>query len=102
MKRFYLAYSDEAIWPQAVAKLPVGTKTDNSEILRQAEPHRGGGVSTAVEIAERAEGKTADSKAAFRGRPRRTPTKGWQVTMRALTKTRSRFTGETYAGDCTD
>jgi predicted nuclease of restriction endonuclease-like (RecB) superfamily len=35
MKRFYLAYSDEAIWPQAVAKLPVGTKTDNSETLRQ-------------------------------------------------------------------
>lgn len=24
MKRFYLAYSDEAIWPQAVAKLPAG------------------------------------------------------------------------------
>jgi len=35
MKRFYLAYADEAIWPQAVAKLPGRTKTDNSEILRQ-------------------------------------------------------------------
>src|SRR5512139_2810130 len=35
MKRFYLAYADEAIWPQAVAKLQGRTKTDNPEILRQ-------------------------------------------------------------------
>jgi predicted nuclease of restriction endonuclease-like (RecB) superfamily len=26
MKRFYLAYSDEAIWPQSVAKLPAGSE----------------------------------------------------------------------------
>ena len=35
MKRFYLAYADEAIWRQAVAELPARTKSDNTEILRQ-------------------------------------------------------------------
>jgi hypothetical protein len=35
MKRFYLAYADEAIWRQAVAELPGWAKTDNAEILRQ-------------------------------------------------------------------
>jgi predicted nuclease of restriction endonuclease-like (RecB) superfamily len=35
MKRFYLAYADEAIWRQAVAELPGWTKTVNTEILRQ-------------------------------------------------------------------
>ncbi|MDP2895212.1 MAG: PDDEXK nuclease domain-containing protein [bacterium] len=43
MKRFYLAYSDEAIWSQAVAKLPRRTKTDNAEILRQPVAEFGGG-----------------------------------------------------------
>jgi len=43
MKRFYLAYADEAIWPQAVAKLPGWTKADNAEILRQPVAEFGGG-----------------------------------------------------------
>ena len=43
MKRFYLAYADEAIWPQAVAKLPGWTKTDNTQILRQPVAEFGGG-----------------------------------------------------------
>ncbi len=166
MKRFYLAYADEAIWPQAVAKLPGRTKTDNSEIPRQpvadfeqdrnwpqpvanltevkaieflpqavaeipwghhrlildkitdpagrlyylratarfgwsrnvllnqikagacerAALHRRGGISLAVEVAERVEGKTADGTPAFRGRPRRPPRKERQVAMRALAK----------------
>ena len=36
----------------------------------QAQSHRGGGVSTAIETAGSAEGQTADGKAAFRCRPR--------------------------------
>jgi predicted nuclease of restriction endonuclease-like (RecB) superfamily len=35
MKRFYLAYADEAIWRQAVAELAARIKSDNTEILRQ-------------------------------------------------------------------
>ncbi len=35
MKRFYLAYADEAIWPQAVAKLPRWAKTGENEIWPQ-------------------------------------------------------------------
>ncbi len=36
-KRFYLAYSDESIWPQAVAKMNVGRGTsDSKEIWPQA------------------------------------------------------------------
>lgn len=43
MKRFYLAYADEAIWRQAVAKVAGWAKADNTEILRQpvAEFDRG-------------------------------------------------------------
>jgi len=35
MKRFYLAYADRAIWPQAVAKLPRWAKTGENEIWPQ-------------------------------------------------------------------
>ena len=35
MKRFYLAYADKAIWPQAVAKLPRWAKTGENEIWPQ-------------------------------------------------------------------
>jgi len=35
MKRFYLAYADEAIWPQAVANLPGWAKTGENEIWPQ-------------------------------------------------------------------
>jgi predicted nuclease of restriction endonuclease-like (RecB) superfamily len=35
MKRFYLAYADEAIWPQAVAKLPSWARTGENEIWPQ-------------------------------------------------------------------
>jgi predicted nuclease of restriction endonuclease-like (RecB) superfamily len=36
MKRFYLAYADEAIWRQLVAKLAVRAEADDGEIWRQA------------------------------------------------------------------
>jgi len=36
MKRFYLAYADETIWRQVVAKLPRGAKAGNAEIWPQA------------------------------------------------------------------
>ena len=36
MKRLYLAYADETIWRQVVAKLPRGAKAGNSEIWPQA------------------------------------------------------------------
>jgi len=35
MKRFHLAYANEAIWPQAVAKLPRWAKTEGNEIWPQ-------------------------------------------------------------------
>jgi DUF1016 N-terminal domain len=35
MKRFYLAYADEAIWRQAVAKLSEKMKAGNNEFLPQ-------------------------------------------------------------------
>jgi predicted nuclease of restriction endonuclease-like (RecB) superfamily len=35
MKRFYLAYADEANWPQAVAKLPRWARTGENEIWPQ-------------------------------------------------------------------
>jgi predicted nuclease of restriction endonuclease-like (RecB) superfamily len=35
MKRFYLAYADPAIWPQAVAKLPRWARTGENEIWPQ-------------------------------------------------------------------
>jgi len=43
MKRFYLAYADEAIWPQAVAELPGWAKPDAAEILRQSVAELGDG-----------------------------------------------------------
>lgn len=36
MKRLYLAYADETIWRQVVAKLPRGAKAGNTEIWPQA------------------------------------------------------------------
>ena len=36
MKRFYLAYSDESIWRQLVAKLSKGLSLDNNQNWRQA------------------------------------------------------------------
>lgn len=36
MKRFYLAYADETIWRQVVAKLPRGAKAGDAEIWPQA------------------------------------------------------------------
>ncbi len=43
MKRLYLAYTDEAIWRQVVAKLPAKAKSDNVEIRRQAVAKFGAG-----------------------------------------------------------
>jgi predicted nuclease of restriction endonuclease-like (RecB) superfamily len=40
MKRFYLAYAEEAIWRQAVAKLPGKLKPGDNEIWRQAVAKR--------------------------------------------------------------
>lgn len=41
MKRFYLAYTNEAIWPQAVAKLSQNENTDGTEFWPQAAAKMG-------------------------------------------------------------
>lgn len=52
MKRFYLAYADEAIWRQAVAELPGSTKTDIAKVLRQPVAEFGKGKNRLQSVAK--------------------------------------------------
>jgi predicted nuclease of restriction endonuclease-like (RecB) superfamily len=52
MKRFYLAYADEAIWRQAVVKLPGSTEANIAEILRQPVAEFGRGKNRRQPVAK--------------------------------------------------
>jgi len=60
MKRFYLAYTDRAIWPQAVAKLEKGNTGRPTEILRQPVAELGRGQNRLQPVAKLTEGKVIE------------------------------------------
>lgn len=60
MKRFYIAYAEKEIWPQAVAKLEKGNTGRPTEILRQPVAELGKGQNRLQPVAKLTEANTIE------------------------------------------